>query len=40
MQKCPPIILDYGLEFLQGIGDIPTLASHGMKFIESLTPKA
>ena len=32
MQKDWP---DYGLECLQGISDnIPTLASHGMKFIE------
>ena len=29
--------LDYDLECLQGISDnIPTLASHGMKFIESI----
>ena len=33
--------LDYGLECLQGISDnIPTLAGHGMKFIEIFIPKA
>ena len=33
--------LDYSLECLQGISDnIPTLASHGMKFIEIFIPKA
>ena len=39
MQKAD--ILDYGLECLQGIRDnIPTLAGHGMKFIEIFIPKA
>ena len=33
--------LDYGLECLQGIcNKTPTLASHGMKFIEIFIPKA
>ena len=33
--------LDYSLECLQGISDnIPTLVSHGMKFIEIFVPKA
>ena len=33
--------LDYDLECLQGISDnIPTLASHGMKFIDIFFPKA
>ena len=33
--------LDYDLECLQGISDnIPTLASHGIKFIEIFIPKA
>ena len=38
MQKGWP---DYGLECLQGISDnIPTLASHGMKFIEIFDSKS